>query len=469
MRVVVLGGGSVGVQVAKELIREGKDVVLIERNADVAQHIAGNLDCLVVNEDGGNAQALKRAGTAGAEFFIALTGSDEVNMIASGLVAQQFPRTVKIARVRNPSYASFLQLKALPFVPVDHVIDPERETAQSIVRAVDRGAAGQLIAVGNQSLTLQPFLVDEASPLAGLSIAEVRRLHQGEFLVPLVLRDVEAIIPDGQTSLLPGDSVYFLGSTATLADLFRGLGEEAAEIHRLALFGGGRIASYVLEQLAEPRSKRLRPVRALLQRLRPREPASITVFEQNIDKCKALAERFPRLRVQHADVSEEETLLDEQLSSYDLAAALTGNQELNLVTAVQAKLLGVRRSLALVIKTDYLRLARSMRIDVTVSLKGTVVRSILAITRRGPMSLVHAISEADLEILELLVDESSRLAGKRLSAGELPRESLVLYVLRADTTLLPRGDLTVERGDRLGILTRKRFIGKLEARFGSQP
>jgi trk system potassium uptake protein TrkA len=462
MRIIILGAGSVGLQVARQLVSEHKDVVIIEQNGDTVRLAGNTLDCLVVQAQAADSSALRGAGAGQADFIIALTGSDEANMIACSIAAREFPKPRKIARVRTQAYSTFLANGASAFFGIDHVINPEVEAAQAILSAIEHGAESSVMDLGVSGLHLQSLRINGESLLAGRSILEIRRQLGHEFLIPVIVRGTDVRIPSGATVVEEGDEVSLLADEATLGAVFASLGRPWAEFGRIAIFGGGRVGSHLAGELLR------RQPRGFLQRAwHALNPAarSITVYEQSIEKCKALAALYPSILVNHVDVSEELDHIDAAMAGHDLAVAVTGNQELNLVTAADAKIRGVRKSIALVIKNDYLHIARHMPIDVTVSRKATVARSVLGIIRRGILRSIQSVGEAQLEIMELTITGSSGLAGRSIREAGLPRDCLVLFVVRGGQTLLPDGSLVLQEADELGIIARREAIPRLEERF----
>jgi trk system potassium uptake protein TrkA len=199
MRIIILGAGTVGQQVARQLVSEGKDVVLIEKNADVVQRVSNVLDCLVVNDEGTDSAVLRRVGVADADFFISLTGSDEANMVACSIVAREFPRPQKVARVRNVAYSSLLAAGPSGFLGVDRLINPEMEAARTILSSIAHGVVSDVMDLGASDLHLQSLRVEEESPFKGRTVKEIRRRLECEFLIPVILRDGEALVPSGDT------------------------------------------------------------------------------------------------------------------------------------------------------------------------------------------------------------------------------------------------------------------------------
>ncbi len=466
MKVAILGAGNVGQQVARQLVSEGKNVVLIEKNADVAQRVSNTLDCLVVTDEGSDPAVLRQAGVADADFFLSLTGSDETNMVACSIVAREFPKPMKVARVRTPAYVTLLTSAQQGFLGVDRVINPEEEASRAILSSIAHGVVSDVMDLGSSDLHLQSLRIEEQSPLAGRSVRVIRQEMGREFLIPVIVRDREVLVPSGETVVEEGDEVSIVADDATLAAVFEAAGRPRTVFKHIVVFGGGRIAANLIEELGGHRPAR--GVRRTLSGF-ARGRRHLTVFEQSVDRCKHLAERYPDILVNHADVSEETSFIDERMSGYDLAVAVTGNQELNLVTAADAKINGTKRSIALVIKNDYLRIARRMPIDVTISLKASVARSLLTIIRRGVLRSIQSVGESELEILELAVDGTSGLSGRAIRDLDLPRDCLVLFAVRGGRTLLPDGSLTLAEGDRIGIIARRNAIERLEERFLPRP
>jgi trk system potassium uptake protein TrkA len=462
VKAIILGAGTVGTEVARQLIGERKDVILVEKNADTAGLASNNLDCMVVNDEGSNIEVLRRIGAADADYFIAVTSSDEVNMISCGLARREFKRPVTIARVRNPYY-TFAEADELSFLGIDHIVNPEVESAKAVLQAVEHGARGDAMVVADRRLLLQASRVDQDHAFVGRTLAEFRRGVKGEFLVPLILKEGELVIPSGSTVLEEGDEVYYLGEPSVLDSVHAAVGDPRVELKKIAIIGGGRVGSYLLDSLLvkRPRSR----VLAGLSRVFRPAGVQVAVFERSIDKCKALSDRFPDATVNHCDVSEDEGFVEEQLPGFDLVVAVTGNQELNLVAAAHAKVLGVKRAAALVVKQEYVRVARQIGVDVTVSLKESVARSVLSVIRKGVIRTVHALGEAGLEIVELTIDKRSGLAGRRIDQAGLPRETLVLFVIRDGRTTLPDGATVLRTGDQVGIIASKASFSKLEERF----
>ena len=402
-----------------------------------------------------------RPGIEEADFFVAVTESDEINMISCGLVAADFSKPVTIARVRNLDYSASRMIEN-PLFGINHVVNPEIETARVIVRSIDRGAKSNVLFFDEGDLQLCDLSVPEDSPFVGKPVQAVRAETGSNFLIALLLRNDTYLIPGGDTLIHSGDQLYMLGNGADLDAVLEINGRRRTAINRIAIVGGGKISRYVTEDLYQEHDPGASFFRKMLTRIVPRRTRQIRIIEQDYDKCKSLTEHFPDARVTHADISDEGILEEGDIEGYDLLLTATGNQELNIITAMYAKKMGINRTIALVQKKGYMNIAQDLGIDVVVSLNNALVNSILKIIRKGNIRSVHTISDSQFEIIEFTLDQRTTIAGKAVREVKLPRESLILMVVREDEQILPHGDLVLEQGDRVLIIARTDDIKKIE-------
>ncbi|PIE04396.1 MAG: hypothetical protein CSA76_04455 [Spirochaetales bacterium] len=466
MKIVILGAGRVGWRLARQLVDEGKEVTLIEKDPESARRAAERLDCRVVNGEGNSVPVLRKAGIEHADFFISVTESDEINMIACSLVAGEYSEPVTVARVRNLAYSASRMVRRRLY-GIDHVINPEIEAARAVIRSLEKGAVGTVNPFSDSGLSMTSITIDEDCPLAGKALSNVRSSLDKDFIVPLLIREGESVIPSGDTVIESHDMLYVIAAPEGTNAIISAAGFNRRELKRIAIAGGGRIGRYVADYLmgrddpgeAEPQ----RAWSGLIGRFRRKAPSRRVHFvERDYTVARELASDYPGALVSHADISDEEVADAGMLEGYDLLISATGNQELNIVSALHAKNHGVERSIALVRKASYVTVAREMGVDVTVSVTDTMVDSILRILRKGNIRSVHTIAGSDFEIIDLLLDESSPLADKHIQDMKLPRDSLILVVNRGEEYLLPRGNLAVRANDRLVVITPRDEVRKLE-------
>jgi trk system potassium uptake protein len=463
--IVILGAGRIGYQLARQLIDEGKNVALIESDKDVARDVLARLDCLVVNDNGTSLDALRKAGIQKAEAFVCVTDFDEVNMIACGLVSSEFEKPVTIARVKNVDY-SRTKLLTHPFMGIDYIINPEIEAARAILRAVENGARSDVMLFDNKTFQIRDLVVKEGSQFLDRPLQDIRQDMGFEFLVAVVLRDDFYFIPTGTTRFQEHDKVYILSTKKNLDRIFYRENRDHRDFEKIVLVGGGTVGTYVADGLVadikEEATLLDRVKTALIPKAVRKKGRNLQIIDRDYDRCKTLAERYPDALVTCEDVTDEGVLEQVKLRNNDLIITTTSSQELNVMTAVYAKTLGVGGAISLVTRRNYRHIAQRLNLDVTISRNSTMVNSILKIIRHGNIKNVHAISEGTLEVIEFSLDKASTVTGKALRDIKLPKNTLVLFLTRGEETLFARGDIVLDRNDHMVILTERDSIAQIE-------
>ena len=464
MNIIILGAGRVGWQLARQLVGEGKEVTLIEKNPESARRAADRLDCRVVTGEGNSVPVLKKAGIENADFFISVTESDEINMIACSLVAAEYTEPVTVARVRNVAYSSSRMVRQRLY-GIDHIINPEVEAARAVIRSLERGAVGTVNPFSESGLSMTSITIDGGCPLINQAVKNIRLSVGATFLLPLIIRDGDSQVPSGETVIREGDMLYVIAAPEDTDALIAAAGLRRRELKRIAIAGGGRIGRYVADYLlgADEAETEGGTWSRLIGRFRKKTGGrSVHFIESDYEVGRSLAEDYPGALVTNADISDEDVSETGLLEGYDLLVSATGNQELNLVSALHAKNHGVGRTIALVRRASYVAMAREMGVDVTVSVTDTMVDSILRILRKGNIRSIHSIAGSDFEVIDFLLDEGSPMAGKIVRELKLPRNSLILMVYRGQDYLLPSGQMRLEQGDRLMMITPREAVKKLE-------
>ncbi len=464
MKVVIVGAGAVGLQIAKQLVDEKKDVVLIEQDPERARLAANRLDCIVINKEGNSLEALKEAGTENADFFIAVTDSDEVNLISCVLVESEYSVPFKIARVRSIDYAS-TPVAEKGFLGIDFIVNPEIVAAETIIRNIEHGAVSDIMLFERSDAQLRHLTVEPDSPFANRPLSETGRSLGVNFLIAAVLRDNNYIIPSGTTVLHPGDIMYIVATERNFESLYEHLGKVRMELRKVVIVGGGKIGSMVASFLLEGNKRPQTVIKRLMSVFSEDRRRSVKIIDRDYARCKTLSQQHPGALVIHADVSDEGVFEEEHFANSDLVIAVTGDQELNLVTSVYAKTLGIKRSICLVNKTNYTRVASQLGIDVPVSLKNSVVNTILKLVRKGNIRNVHSISGGTLEVLEISVDSHSIAAGKRIREIKLPQGALVISFLRENETFIPDGEYELQGGDHIVVIARVEVLERIQTLF----
>ncbi|MCK4513735.1 MAG: NAD-binding protein, partial [Spirochaetaceae bacterium] len=285
MKVVIVGAGAVGLQIAKQLIDEKKDVVLIEQDPERARIAANRLDCMVINKPGNNLDALRDAGTVNADFFIAVTDSDEVNLISCVLAGGESSALFKIARVRNIDYSN-TPIAEEGFLGINFVVNPEVVAAQAIIRTIEHGAISDIMFFERSKAQMRHLLVEAGSPVADRRLSDIGHAFGVTFLVAILLRDNNYIIPSGETVLHPGDILYIVATEKNFEVLYDKLGTEKMDLRRVVIIGGGKIGAMIAAHLLEVQKKPQGVIRRLMKVFSEERRRSVKIIDRDYVRCK---------------------------------------------------------------------------------------------------------------------------------------------------------------------------------------
>lgn len=463
MKIVIIGAGFTGIQLAKRLISEQNDVVLIDNNEDTVRHASNRLDCTVILADGNNLSNLEDAGIAKANALVCVTDNDEINMITCSLVDAVYPDLLKIARVRN--YAYYVNTNAArkhhaetfagnhrPLYGIDFMIHPDVEAAEAIVSAVAHGAVTDVLSFGKSEYELTRVQVEPQSKMDGIEVKNVRTLTERKFIVVYVETDEGSSLPSGNTVIHAGDSIGILTEKENVPFLIELCGAKMEPLKKIALVGAGRIGTIVADRIIQKQSSSLftkffGKTKKLAQ--------DFVIVDSDEELCKQASERFPSANVFCADITDEGFIQEEGLDTFNLVICATHNHELNMVVSAYLESLGVEKTIALVAHSAFGEIARKLGVDVAVPIRDAVVDSILSHLRGKSVTGIHTVSSGDMEIIECDLPSSSKVAGKTLKDISSPGEYLVLLVKKpgSDNYDIPVGSTTLTVGDHLVLIT----------------
>jgi trk system potassium uptake protein TrkA len=449
MRIVIAGSGEVGFHLAEQLVVSHQDVVLIEKDPQRAKFVADHLDCMVVQGEGSDPATLAEAGVDGADTFIAVSNLDEINIVSCLVVANEFKVKTKIARVRSIQYRRSGILNNVN-LGIDYVVNPEIEAARAIMNIIAHGATGEVLVFDDTDIQLRSILVDETSLFRDKTMREVRAAVRHSFIIAGISRDEEVIIPYGDTKITLGDRVYIVSSHRNMERIFARTGLIRHDLHNVVVVGGGKIGCYVTEFLLG-------------------SGRSVKIVEKDYQHCKYLAERFPEALVINEDISDDKLFEDEQLYTSDLLVTTTPDEALNMLTALYAKSLGIKRVVPVVNKSSYINIADKLKIDAIVSPKASSVSAILKYVRRGNIKRIYSIFDGKAEAIEFSINPSSRIAGKMVKEMQLPNGTSVVAVNRTQDGVgknyVPNGEFVIEAGDNVVTFAKAEQVDALEELF----
>lgn len=463
MKIIIVGAGLTGTELAKKLVSEKNNVVLIDNNEETVRHVSNRLDCMVIHADGNSLDTLEEAGIAKADALILLTNSDEVNMITCSLVEAIYPQVMKIARVRNYEYyikakktKKYKELSAegevRPLYGIDHMVYPDKEASVAILRAIEHGAVTDVLSFDNSDYEIMRVQVEKESRLDGQKVQDLRTFVENPFLLVYLESKTEAYLPMGSTVIQAGDYLGILSHKDHMDEFLELCGNRISDLNKIALVGAGHIGTLIADaMLPHHKAKKLPKLFTSIQKSRQK----IIIIDKDETRIKAAAERYPDTDVFKADITDEDFIQEENLAFYDLLICATHNHEKNMVISAYLKSLGVGKTICLVPSSSFAEIARRIGVDVAVPIKDTVVDTIIGHLRGKSVTGVHTVSDGDLEIIEYVMPEDSHLNGKALKDISKPGKFLVLLQKRQGESdyLIPSGNTILNSGDNLVIIT----------------
>jgi len=426
---------------------------------------------MVQEGDGENLDVLTEAGTADADWFIALTGSDDANIVTCGLVSEAFNHPKTIARVRSNYFGSFHSSKRR-ILGVDHILNPEAETAGAVARIIFRGMSPETIDVKEAGIQLRRLIASEDKRFPGRSLQEIRAQVGRDFMIAAVIRTGEFITPSGQFVLQSSDIVYLLGEPGQLDRLFGQTIHPSLRLKFLVFFGATALCRSVLKELGVPGPEEAAP-KITIGQGRAQTALSllgnpvIKVIDENRETAKTIAREFPDAEVICRGLSDEFLIEEEGVGRADIVLCLTPSQSDNLVAAQIAKHSGAKHALAVVFNDLYMRLEGTIDIDALVNQKSVVAGAILDIVRKAHIRRLHGFTEGNFELVELSIGTEFSQGGSCIKDLGLPKGILVTFVIHEGATIIPTGDTRIQTNDIVGLMLPKDQISRLESLFGA--
>ncbi|GAB4392020.1 MAG: Trk system potassium transporter TrkA [Gammaproteobacteria bacterium] len=450
MNIIILGAGQVGGTLAETLAKEDYNITLVDINAERLQVLQNRLDIRTLIGRGSEPDILRQAGGENADMLIAVTSSDETNMIACQVAFTLYQTPTKIARIRSNSYLAYDALFQNKAIPIDVCINPEDLVTRYVQRLIEYPGALQVLDFADGQIQLVAVTSFVDGPLPGRKISELRDcLPQIDLRVAAIFRGKRSIPINGDTEIKIGDEVFFITAANKTRELLRLLGRLDNPYRRIMIGGGGHIG--------------LRLAQAL------EEQYNVKVIDHNQSCAQKLASKLNGATVLCGDICEPELLLDENIESSDVFCAVTNDDEANIMSCIQAKRLGVRKVMALINRTAYVDLVEGSEIDIAISPQQATIGSILRHLRKGDVVNVHSLRRGAAEAIEVIVHgdrETSSVIGRALGEIAFPSGINVGAIARGNSTLIAHHDLVIEPDDHLILfLVDKTILKEVEKLF----
>ncbi len=444
MKIIIVGAGEVGFHIASHLTLENKEVVVIDRDPGAIRRVSDNLDVQTVAGSGSSPVVLAEAGIQGAEIILAVTDSDEANLVACLVADILSPATKKLARVRGGDFDQYHDILRDNPPHIDNIINPEIEVVKTIENMIRVPGAADVGELADGQIQFVGVYLDKASRLAGIKLAELpERIGDSRPLIAAIIRDEELIIPRGNDRLMPSDLIYFICEKDKLQDTLAIFHKHDQPASRVLIVGGGNIGLRLADRLEQ-------------------NDIYCKIIEKDSNRCTLLADRLNKTVVLCGDGSDQELLAEENIQDMDAVVMLTADEETNILASLLAKRMGARKSITKISRFSYFPLMKTIGIEQVVSARLSAINSILQHIRRGKVLSAISIKGEKAEVMEALALDTSDIVKKPLKQISFPKESLVAGIIRSDQIIIPTGDSVIQPDDRIIIIARKKAIPKIE-------
>ena len=450
MKIIILGANKIGASLAENLEKEANDITVVDPDSSRLRELKDKLDIGTAIGQPSFPDVLANAGAQDADMLIAVTDSDEINLVACQVAFSLFRTPKKICRLRANSYINSQKLFAPEAVPVDVIISPEEIASHYIKSLLNLPGSLQVMDFAKGLVQLVAVKAEDGGPLINQEIKTLREhMPHVDTRVAAIFRRDRPIIPQGDTVIERDDEVFFIAAKENIRSVMSEMREVDSPYKRIIIAGGVNIGERLAAQIeTQYRTK---------------------ILEVSLERCDVLAESLRHTTVLHADASHREVLLEEGIDSADVFLALTNNDEANIMSSLLAKRLGAGRVMTLIANPSYVDLVQGGEIDIAISPQQATIGSLLTHIRRGDIVNVHSLRRGAAEAIEVIAhgDKStSKVVGKTIDDIDLPTGTTIGAIVRDDKVLIAHDNIVVETDDHVILfMVDKRKISDVEALF----
>ncbi|MGB7649904.1 MAG: Trk system potassium transporter TrkA [Gallionella sp.] len=450
MKILILGAGQVGSSVAESLVGEANDITVVDSDSLKLQQLQDRLDLRTLTGNASHPAVLENAGIADSDMLLAVTQSDEVNMLACKLAASLYNTPTRIARIRASEYLERPEVFSKDNFCVDFSICPEQILTDYITKLIEFPEALQVLEFADKKVKLVAVKAFAGGPLVGQPLSLMRtHMPNVETRVAAIFRKDRAITPEGTTVIEDGDEIFFIAATKNIRSVLSEMRRMDKPSKRVMIVGGGNIGRRLAKALENT--------------------YQVKLIEFNKKVCAKLAEDLSNTLVLNGDGTDEKLMQQEHVDEVDVFCALTNDDENNIMSALLAKQGGARKVIALINRSAYVDLVQGGKIDIALSPAQVTIGSLLAYVRQGDVVAVHSLRRGAAEALELVAHgdrKSSRIVGRRIDEIDLPRGATIGALVRREEVIIGHHDVVIEAEDHVIVFViDKKMVGKVEKLF----
>ncbi|MGC6233357.1 Trk system potassium transporter TrkA [Hafnia paralvei] len=455
MKIIILGAGQVGGTLAENLVGENNDITIVDTNSDRLRQLQDKLDLRVVQGHGSHPRVLREAGADDADMLVAVTSSDETNMVACQVAYSLFNTPNRIARIRSTEYIRENErLFNAEAVPIDHLISPEQLVTDYVYRLIEYPGALQVVNFAEGKVSLAVVKAYYGGPLVGNALASLKEhMPHIDTRVAAIFRQDRPIRPQGSTIIEAGDEVFFVAASQHIRAVMSELQRLEKPYKRIMIVGGGNVGAGLAHRLEKD--------------------YSVKLIERNQQRAAELAEMLHDTIVFYGDASDQELLTEEHIDQVDVFIALTNDDEANIMSAMLAKRLGAKKVMVLIQRSAYVDLVQGSVIDIAISPQQATISALLGHVRKADIVSVSSLRRGVAEAIEAIAhgDEStSKVVGRKVEEIKLPPGTTIGAIVRGDDVIIANSESKIEQGDHvIMFLTDKKFITDVERLFQPSP
>lgn len=449
MRLIIVGAGEVGYHIARRLSQERHDIVVVDQSHELIEQLQEELDVLACQGHGADPATLEHAGITQADMLIAVTSSDEINLVAC-LLARQYGVPKRIARINNPDFRDSPLMEAGKFIGIDLLINPSQAVAEEIRHLVKAPGAEEAAHFLEGRVKLLSFRVPASAPIARQRLRHfaARFAATPPFLIVAIQRGRETLIPTGDTMIEPHDHLLVIGKDELIRENMHWLGVTPRPTKKILIIGGGRVGLNVAHMLEQDETD-----------------YQVKVLEKNTPRCQLLASRLQHTMVLHGDATDVKVLQEEGIADMDVVIVVTDDEGTNLIAALLAKTHGAHSVMTLIQRPGLVPLVAALGIDAAISPRLITAGAILRYLRRGQVLSVFTSVNTEAETLEMVAAPQAKIVGKPLRKLKMPAGVLIGAVAHGTDIIIPGGDTVIQAHDRVIVFALPAVVPQAEKLF----
>lgn len=444
MKALIVGAGKLGSKLAEFFVAENIDVTVMDSNSKVLERLNEHLDVLTVVANGIDIRMLRDLGIQDYDLLIGSTENDETNTLICTL-AKKLGCKQTIARIRNPEYMEQVDFMKLE-LGIDHIVNPDLATAMAMEKYLLKSYSLYTDEFASGKVQMVDFNIGENKGFVGKKIMDLQGME--ELLITAISRRGSLIIPDGSTEILKGDIIHVIGKSIEIEKISKKLGEDynTKMISSAMILGGGNVGYYLAQRLEKNKIQ-------------------VTLVEQNKKRCQELTEILDNVLIIHGDGTDILLLEEENLSGMDAFVGATGFDEENLLMALMANQSGVKKTIAKISRSNYIKIIDRLEIDAAINPVIITASSILKYIRGGKVVSVSLLLGGDAEVTEIIIDEGLPVVGKKLIDLPTPKGMIIGAIVRDNDVIIPKGNTEIKANDRIVVFCLSENLSELKMFF----